>query len=204
MSRFSYEEYLGDDADLAYGRWEGRVRAVLRGRPAQEHFRELEAALLAMPEKRLIEGTLSDGQYACAVGEIAVARRVRAGEDRAAVLASLKPDGDEDGPYEDQEAGETARFAQKTLGMSYTLGWLMAEANDELFGSGSHTPEQRWAAMLRWTRQHIRTAEGPCSGSGQPPAELRQGRYRTRGRCSAGCGWFKLKKDGSTWPHGAG
>lgn len=155
MGRFNYDEDYGDDWALRMGRWNARVKAVLRGRPAQAAFKELETALLAMPDKRLIEGAICDGAATCAVGEMVVHRRVMAGEDREAVLASLAPEVDEYGPILDDESGdETAEFAAKNLGITVTLGWLIAEANDETFGGLS--PEERWQKMLTWTRRHIR------------------------------------------------
>lgn len=156
MSRFDYDGYDDDDWGLQLGRWSARVKAVLGGRPAQAAFKELEAALLAMPEKRLIEGAICDGSGTCAIGEMAVHRRVMAGEDRASVLESLAPEVDEYGPILDDESGDdTAEFAVANLGITYTLGWLIAEANDEIFGGLS--PEDRWQHMLDWTRRHIKT-----------------------------------------------
>ena len=131
--------------------WLGTVQSVLNGRPAQIHFKELETALLAMPEKRLIEGVLSDGKATCAIGEMAVRRRVLAGEQRQDVLAAIAEHPDDSFDF------ETAEFAKQQLGMSFTLGWLISEANDETFGGQS--PESRWDSMLRWARRHIRPKE---------------------------------------------
>ena len=71
MSRFND----GDDYDLsdewavlAYGRWMGRRKVVLNGRPGKAALIQLEAALEALPHKRLIEGGLCDGTGVCAVG----------------------------------------------------------------------------------------------------------------------------------------
>jgi hypothetical protein len=56
----------GDDDDefaaLNYGRWQRNARAVLKGKRGRKVLAEIREALLALPEKRLIEGAL------CTVG----------------------------------------------------------------------------------------------------------------------------------------
>jgi hypothetical protein len=66
----------------------------MSGKRGQAALRDLETALLEMPEKKIIRGKLADRQgHVCTVGLLALHRRVLAGEDREAVLADLaEPD----------------------------------------------------------------------------------------------------------------
>jgi hypothetical protein len=63
MSR--YIDHSDDDSPdmvLARGRWQRNARAVLKSRRGRKALAEIREALLALPEKRLIEGAL------CTVG----------------------------------------------------------------------------------------------------------------------------------------
>jgi len=64
MSRFSdYDDYDGEPEQiLAQGRWERNARATLKSKRGRKALAEIREALLALPEKRLIEGAL------CTVG----------------------------------------------------------------------------------------------------------------------------------------
>ena len=146
-----------EDGPPGYGRWMARVKAVLNGRPAQKHFQELEEALLAMPVKRLIQGSLCQRWETCAVGEMAVHKRVKAGMSRRDALTEVKRSKGTGKWQEEETAYNTAEFAERDLGMTNTLGWLIGEANDEKFYGLS--PEERWERMLAWTRSHIREAQ---------------------------------------------
>jgi hypothetical protein len=150
MGRFdNYDDYEYEDWQPAL--WEGRVSKVMGGRPALQSFRELEQALLWLPRPALIEGTVCDGENVCAVGAFALHKRVMAGEPTQDVLDSLKYSYGEDDPV------DTAHLGQKH-GMTYTLAWLIGEEND-----GYHikkmTPEERYTAVLEWTRKHIARLE---------------------------------------------
>lgn len=143
MSRFTNNDW---EDELAYGRWQGRRKAVLNGRPAQTHFRELEAALLALPEKQLIASAICDESGAvCALGAVAVYR----GMPRDALHEEWLN-------YEEEQGSEwgAAYFGQDKFGMTGTLAWIIAEQNDE--GFGQRSPEGRYEAMLEWVRDRIR------------------------------------------------
>jgi hypothetical protein len=65
MSR--YEDHSDDDDPdmiLARGRWQANARRALRGRRGQRALRQMREALMALPERRLIEGAM------CTVGGI--------------------------------------------------------------------------------------------------------------------------------------
>ena len=52
------ENDLDDDWILSWGRWIARTNKVLKGKPGRAALLDLERVLLAMPHKRLIEGSL--------------------------------------------------------------------------------------------------------------------------------------------------
>jgi hypothetical protein len=145
MSRFDY-----DDGDWDYGRfmlWERAMQNALSGRRGQAALADLEQALLALPEPRLIEGYLAKDGEVCAMGALVAAKRVAAGEDRAAVLAELE----RLSPEESWEAPDvTASIGRQYGGMAYAMAWRIAELNDE--DCRAYTPEQRFEKVLAWVR----------------------------------------------------
>lgn len=90
MSRFGYdgdyEEYYPNQGDL----WWANIERALNGKKGQAALRDLEEALIALPEKKLVRGHIAklDGSV-CAVGALIVHKRVTAGEAREAVLAEF-------------------------------------------------------------------------------------------------------------------
>lgn len=57
---------------------------------------------------------------------------------------------------EQPSADDVADWAT-SFGLTFTLAWLIQEANDEDYGG--YTPEQRYEKMLGWTRRHIRPTD---------------------------------------------
>jgi hypothetical protein len=66
MSRFSdYADFEGaPEQILAQGRWERNARAVLHSKRGRKALAEIREALMALPERRLIEGAV------CTVGDV--------------------------------------------------------------------------------------------------------------------------------------
>ena len=62
MSRYSDYDNDGEYAVLDYGRWERNARAALKGRRGRKALAEIREALLALPDKRLIDSAV------CTVG----------------------------------------------------------------------------------------------------------------------------------------
>lgn len=135
------------DGTIPEGLWYSNFRRTLKSQRGQKILRELEAALLALPEHRLIEGDVCDGKDVCAVGALGVARRVQAGASIEQALEFVRG-----------YAGESSIFGTayygRDLGMAWTMAWEIAVKNDEDFGH--LTPEQRWEAMLAWVRSQIK------------------------------------------------
>jgi hypothetical protein len=146
VSRFN------DDGDWDYGRyslWERAMTNALSGRRGQAALADLEQALLALPQKRLIDGALACNGEVCAVGALVVRNRVAAGEDRAAVLADLERATDPE-EYNDN-ADVTATYGAKHGRMAYAMAWRIAELNDE--DCRNATPEWRYEYVLDWVRK---------------------------------------------------
>lgn len=155
MSRFSdYEEWDGPDTS---GLWWSSFHRAINSDRGQKMLREIEAALLAMPERTLIADVLSDASGGvCAVGAVAAHRRVKAGQSWEDAVLSLPmiEDGD-----------ETAYFAQTALGMARTIAWEIAQENDrELWdwNVAQELPQARYERVLAWVQSRIKTVEVPA------------------------------------------
>lgn len=124
--RISYsdeENYPGE-----FNLWQANCERSLRGKHGQEELRELRAALLALPEKRLILKLLEDGEGGvCAIGAYA--------KHKALDLSKFDVESDTD------EVGIAG-------GMPALVAWKVVEMNDLQFDSV--TPEQRYEKMLAW------------------------------------------------------
>jgi len=152
-------------------------RAIL-GRKGQRFMRELEAALLALPEKRLTAGALTrpphtmmvegfevlrfdlergeHGEY-CALGAVALKREMDCGKPKLQALRDLNQNDLDDDDDESSMGYEKIDEAAYLLGIPTPLAWKVACANDECAPSD---PAERWAYMLKWVRARIRPMAG--------------------------------------------
>jgi hypothetical protein len=72
MSRFD----CADDADtIPWEMWKTIVSRALAGKRGQRALAEFEEALLALPERKLVEGTLASEEGVCAVGALVALKR---------------------------------------------------------------------------------------------------------------------------------
>jgi hypothetical protein len=127
------------------------VDNAMKGKSGQALLREIEAALLAMPEKKLIADGVCDGGEVCLLGSVAVARAVAAGKTREEALADLERGANEAGQYQDD--GNTFKFLKRVLGIKqHCLAWQLVFQNDECYAT---TSEQRYERMLAWVREMI-------------------------------------------------
>jgi hypothetical protein len=137
MSRSGYcDDWDGDQWQTALAM--GTVASAIRGKRGQKFFRDLVAALDAMPAKRLIADVLiredSTGfEEVCALGAL--------GKSRGLNLQPLDPE-------DPQRIGET-------FDISTTLAREVVYENDEA-AWGSETPEQRWLRVRRWAASKIK------------------------------------------------
>lgn len=147
------EDYPGQ-----FGLWRGNCQRSLKGRKGQVALRELEAALLALPEKRLIAQELVDDEGSvCAIG--AVARQRGRLDDHMRTR----------GEYDMEDVGVQ-------LGMPRLVAWKIVEMNDVILegfdlvfdlpgpwrwpGEQPYmripiTPETRYERMLEWVQSQI-------------------------------------------------
>lgn len=134
MSRSGYTEYFdgGQEEIWAHIRWRGQVTSAIRGKRGQQFFRDLVAALDAMPDKRLIAGELEQDGCVCAIGSV--------GKMRGVDMSGLDPD--------------DAETVADTFDIAHQLAREVVWENDE-GGWWKETPERRWSRMRAWAERQI-------------------------------------------------
>jgi len=161
--RIGYSE--DEDYPGQFELWQANCRRSLQGKAGQAALRELEAALLALPEKRLIAHKMidADGEV-CAIGALAKHK----GRDLLAE-PNLYEDGEFEGDGEMEEIG-------MELGMPRLVAWKVVCRNDieidghyetlpgpaRWYGDRPQayvpvTPEERYEQMLAWVRAQIKS-----------------------------------------------
>jgi len=140
MSRSGYSDACDG---FALARYRGTVTRAIKGKRGQAFFRDLVAALDAMPVKALIAGALvADDGCACAMGVVCLARGVDA--------RGLEIDQD------DQDYGWAHDKLAAALDIAPSLVAEVANVNDEhgFRWNGKEmageTPEERWARVRKW------------------------------------------------------
>ena len=167
MSRAGYS-YDCDDI-LAAGRWQAQVASAIRGKRGQKFFRDLIAALDAMPEKELIDGELKDADgCVCALGALGSARGVD--------LSGLDT---EDWEYLGATFDIAEQLARETMyqnddhvdSYEYTTIEICGPVRPYWPDFGRHTKEvrvpvadsdvrkRRWAHVRAWAVSNLRTAQ---------------------------------------------
>ena len=136
MSRSGYsDDYdeLFPNAGMFYAR---NIERAERGKRGQKFFRDLVAALDAMPDKKLITDNLIHEGEVCALGAL--------GRARGLDMKDIYPD--------------DAHLVGKRFGIAECLAREVVFQNDE-FGDFFHhkeeTPEERWRRMRSWAVSNI-------------------------------------------------
>lgn len=118
-----------EDRPGQFALWDANCRRSIKGRVGQRELRELEAALLALPEKRLIHGSLKDDEGGvCAIGCYA--------KHKGIDLSKFDPEDESDA------VGVAA-------GMPRLVAWTVVALNDMTLDTVwelAHGPLQRWEA----------------------------------------------------------
>lgn len=128
MSRSGYSDDL---SPFELGRWRGQVASATRGARGQKFFRDLIAALDAMPEKKLVKSALeTKGGAVCALGAL--------GRFRAIILRDLNT-------YDHEGLAEAFDIAHQ-------LAQETMYVNDELYAK---TDEERWLHVREWATEQI-------------------------------------------------
>ena len=127
MSRSGYSEE-GENIWL----WRGAVQQAASGKRGQQFFKDLVAALDAMPVKELIREALIDGDGGvCAMGSLGLYRKVDMGEIDV---------------NEPREVGKAFNIASA---LAQEVAWM----NDERYKTA--TPAELWSKMRAWAEKQI-------------------------------------------------
>ena len=151
MSRFGDYDY--DEAYHNQGLlWWANIERHINGVKGQAVLREIRDILRALPEKVLINSRLADEKgHVCAVGAVALARRVAKGESREDVLRDLSGRIAEDDSYDGADITASVGVA---VGLKYGLAWALGDVNDEAYWKV--TDEERYRLVLNWVESKIR------------------------------------------------
>lgn len=135
MGRSGYSEDYDGEADYnnAGHLWMRAVENAIKGKRGQAFLREMLAALESLPEKRLIAEELELDGEVCAIGSV--------GRKRSLDMKPLDPED----PY----------AIAKAFGIARALVAEIEYQNDDDFGHGSETSEQRYERVLKWVREQI-------------------------------------------------
>ena len=145
VSRSGYSED-GCESMLVHINWRGCVMSATRGKRGQAFFRDLVAALDAMPVKRLITKRLESAEgEVCAFGAL--------GKARGVPLADIDALDDEDDDEGDGLGGRGTVLGER-FGIARQLASEVVYTNDECFER--QTPEARWVRMRQWAARQIR------------------------------------------------
>lgn len=186
MSRISYsdeEDYPGQ-----FNLWQANCTRSLRGKSGQAALLELEAALLALPNKRLARHVVACDGDVCAVGSVLLMRKAKELGSIDAAQAALEA---EMGERDEQAYIETAELGEE-VGMPRLVAWKLVALNDiEIDGRYveapgpnpkplgwpewnryeaarrvfvEYTPEERYEQVLAWVRRQLLAALQKAEG----------------------------------------
>ncbi len=148
MSRSGYSDDLDQWALI---RWRGAVASAIRGKRGQAILKELEAALLALPEKKLCKNDFAhpESETVCALGAVVLKRKINQGKDVVSAIQEIAKEFPE-GCEAEEVAGE--------FDIAEALAKEITYINDE-WGPWGCTPEQRYESVLEWVRENIAKAK---------------------------------------------
>lgn len=159
MSRTEWDDDGGDYDYNIYGLQIGWALRALKGKKGQAALKELEAALLALPEKRLIaENFCKEGQV-CVLGALALKRRLDVGMSDGVARKDIQQ------TYGlDPDPEEAISRARKDLGLSRMFAIEVMEQNDKTTGKwikeegryAPFTPQERYEHVLAWVRMQMK------------------------------------------------
>jgi hypothetical protein len=175
VTRFEFDY---DEDSIPWERWEQIVSNALGGKRGQAALAEIEAALVALPEQRLIEGHLVAGENVCTIGALVAHKKAKKdGVDIAVTIAEMAakkpcmcghlPDEHVDDrcvgsrwgggdcyctkfEQDTEDVLDTANAGQ-IAGLTWSVAWHMAYLNDEQMSGLS--AEDRYTQMLSWVRR---------------------------------------------------
>lgn len=138
MSRIDIDEE-GDAEEDFPGQaafYHANTARSLQGKKGQASLRELEQALLALPEKRLVSGEFEtpEGEV-CAIGAL---KRFKGVE------------------HVEHDPSTDMDLVGEELGMPRLVAWMVVARNDHSFEDLND--DERYRAMLGWVRHQLRSS----------------------------------------------
>lgn len=173
MSRSGYSDE--EDEPGQFAMWRGQVNSAIRGKRGQRFFRDLLAALDAMPVKRLTAEVLEEPDGACAAATyqagsdpvLSPCTMGALGQARKVDMSWFDPEEAEDDPSSvaDRLAADFDIAHQLAQEVQYLNdeGGLGTRVSDPTNRYGGYryepeTPEQRWTRMRAWVASQIKDA----------------------------------------------
>ena len=138
---YSEDEDYGGQFNL----WQANCRRSRQGKKGQAALRELEAALMNMPVKRIQKDVFVEPSgETCAIGALMLDRKVSAGMTRVQAVAECSALE----PLDTEEHGIS-------IGLPRLVAWSVAVENDEFYRTES--PEERYLRILAWVRKQLQS-----------------------------------------------
>ncbi len=153
MSRINYTEE--EERPGQFALWHANIRRQMFSQRGQRVLRDMEAALLAMPEKRLINGYVAHEGEVCAVGSYVAHKRTLAQQKPwAEVVAEMEAhDLEWNGPYADEADPDYAQDVAAEADIPSLIAWAAVDENEH---GPARTPEERHELVLKWVRSWIK------------------------------------------------
>lgn len=142
MSRSGYCDDFEEPGLTLYRR---AVENAIKGKRGQALLKELEAALIALPDKALTTNEMANpaDDSVCALGAVALKRGLGKGKDRLTVLKEIA---------EKFPEGSEASELCDEFNIAEALAKEITYVNDEMASGG---PEKRYEYVLKWVRDQI-------------------------------------------------
>jgi hypothetical protein len=143
------------------------IDQALAGKKGKAFLKELEEALLALPEKRLAYGSLAETEdednlppgtvpeptgEVCALGAVYLMRAAKKGVSKEEALKEMVRKFD---PSESD--WELQKQTARELKISHPLAYIVIYQNDE---SPTRNPEERYQMVLKWVREELAKKQG--------------------------------------------
>jgi hypothetical protein len=141
MSRFTFNYSNDEDYPGQCALFQANCYRSIRGKKGQKELKELRAALLSLPDKRLGRGSLQDEEgVVCAIGAYA--------KHKGLDLSKFDP----------EEATDEVGMA---AGMPALVAWMVVSLNERVprgLTPERRFPEKRYRVMLSWVESQIQEA----------------------------------------------
>jgi len=144
---YNDEERFPGQFDL----WRANTERQILGKTGQRTLRELEAALLALPEPKLVRNAAAKDGRVCTIGALLVLKRTATGMSYETATAELQANYDPDDEYLDEIAVREGVAPE-------LVAWRLVELNDVLLDRC--TDEERYERVLAWVRGKLKAAGG--------------------------------------------